>query len=40
MLGSLPLDRSIRENGDKGVPPVVAELAGADTGVGPEIVFQ
>jgi len=25
LLGSLPLDRSIRENGDRGLPSVVAE---------------
>lgn len=59
LLGSLPLDRSIRENGDQGLPSLVAEpegaiaqsyaeiarsvlteLAGADTGSGPEIVFE
>jgi ATP-binding protein involved in chromosome partitioning len=29
LLGSLPLDRSIRENGDRGLPSVVAEPEGA-----------
>lgn len=29
LLGSLPLDRSIRENGDRGLPTVVAQADGA-----------
>jgi ATP-binding protein involved in chromosome partitioning len=29
LLGSLPLDRSIRENGDSGLPSVVADAEGA-----------
>jgi len=29
LLGSLPLDRSIRENGDRGLPSVIAETDGA-----------
>jgi ATP-binding protein involved in chromosome partitioning len=29
LLGSLPLDRSIRENGDRGLPSVIAETDSA-----------